>query len=63
MFLSQDFQAGAHEEAGVADFKELLEDLLALTPREREGEERAPEQDDHFSDVLKHGSIFGVRLF
>jgi hypothetical protein len=33
----------------------LFEDFLALTPRKREREERAPEQDDHLSDVLEHG--------
>ncbi len=51
-----------HEKAGVADFEELLEDLLTLTPRERERQQRAPEQDDHFSDVLKHGVFGRVRL-
>ena len=32
-----------HEQAGVADLEELVKHLLALAPRERESQQRAPE--------------------
>ena len=46
-----------HQQAGVADLKELVEDFLALSPRKRQSQQRAPEQNDHLSYVLEHGSL------
>jgi len=43
-----------HEQAGVADFKKLVQDLLPLPPREGQGAQGAPEQQDNFTNVLKH---------
>ena len=43
-----------HQQAGVANFKKLLENLLPLPPRERQRQQRAPEQQDDFADVFKH---------
>ena len=34
--------------------EELIEHLQALTPRLRQGQQRAPKQYHHFADVLKH---------
>ena len=47
-------QHANHQQAGVADFKKLVEDLLPLPPRQRQGQQRAPEQQDNFTDVFKH---------
>ena len=49
-------QHADHQQAGVADLKELVKDLLPLPPRLRQSQQRAPEQQDDFSDVLKHDS-------
>src|ERR1039458_9200332 len=48
-------QHADHQQAGVADFKELLENFLPLPPRVRQSQQRAPEQQNDFSDIFKHG--------
>ena len=44
-----------HQQARIADLEELVKYLLALAPGQRQRHERLPEQQDHFSDILKHG--------
>ena len=55
-------QDADHQQAGIADLEELVEYFLALTPRERQRQQRAPEQNDHFSDILKHDFLSLVKL-
>ena len=50
-------QHADHQQAGVADFKKLVEHLLPLPPRQRQRQQRAPEQQNDFTDVLKHNLI------
>ena len=50
-------QHANHQQAGVANFKKLLEDLLPLPPRQRQGQQRAPEQQDNFTNIFKHNLL------
>ena len=43
-----------HQQAAVADLKELIEDLAALAPGQRQRPQRPPEQHYDFADILKH---------
>ena len=49
-------QHADHQQTRVANFKKLVEDLLPLPPRQRQGQQRAPKQKDDFADAFKHSS-------